>query len=182
MRNTVGIAVCALGLALFVASTATFGAPPPKVPPVIALMVPFEVDVDLETGQACSGIGLPSPGLPPCSSSAPADLTFAFNATRPNPTVLFQRSGGQIAMLLGVPFAAVDAVAITNGVVFSDELQDVPFSPNDTAILQTIEGNYFKVGLALCYWPASDGYSGCAPVASATPGTYGVRFQYQQLR
>jgi hypothetical protein len=181
MRNTIGIAVCALGLALFVASTATFGAPPPKVPPVIALMVPFEVEVDLETGQVCgSPVGLPGPA--PCPSSVSPDLTFAFNATQPNPTVLFQRAGAQIAMLLGVPFAAVDAVAITNGVVFSDELQDVPFSSNDTAILHTIEGNYFKVGLALCYWPASDGFSGCAPVTSATPGTYGVRFQYQQLR
>ncbi len=180
MKRTMEIVVCALGLVLLVGSTATFGAPPPKVPPVVALMVPFDVEIDLETGQTCGSlVGLPSPA--PCPSSVFPDLHFAFNATRPNPTVLFQRDG-EIAMLIGVPFAAVDSVAVTNGVVLSEDLQDVPFGPNDTAILHTIEGNYFKVGLALCYWPASDGVPGCAPVTSSTPGTYGVRFQYQQLR
>ena len=181
MKRTMEIAVWVLGLVLLVGSTATFGAPPPKVPPVVALMVSFYDEVDLETGQTCgSPVGLPP--APPCSGSISPDLHFAFNALAPNPTALFQQSGARISMLIGVPFAAVDAVAITNGLVFTEELQDTPFGPNDTAILHTIEGNYFKVGLALCYWPASDGYPGCAPVASPTPGTYGVRFQYQQLR
>ncbi|HET8948101.1 MAG TPA: hypothetical protein VFQ07_14080, partial [Candidatus Polarisedimenticolia bacterium] len=147
-------------------------------PPVVALMVPFEVQVDLETGQTCgSPVGLP----PSCFPSVSPDLTFAFNAFRTNPTVLFQQPGVQMALLIGVPFAAVDAVAVTNGIVLTEDLQDVPFGPNDTAILHTVEGNYFKVGLALCYWPETDVPPGCVPVAYPT-GTYGVRFQYQQLR
>jgi hypothetical protein len=181
MKSTMGIAACALVLVLSAVSTATLGAPQPKVPPIVALMVPFDSQVDLETGQTCSGPGLPRPGLPPCSSTAIPDMTFEFNATRPMPTVLFQQSGARIALLIGVPFAAVDAVAVTNGLVFTEDLQDVPFGPNDTAILHTVEGNDFKVGLALCFWPSTDGFQGCAPVAYPT-GTYGVRFQYQQLR
>ena len=61
----------------------------------------------------------------------------------------------QIALLSNVPFAAVDGVALTNGLAFTDELQDVPFGPNDTAIIHTADGNYFKVGLALCYWESA---------------------------
>jgi hypothetical protein len=171
MKIRAAILVPFTAIVLFTAAGVVIDAAPNRIPPVLALMVPFDAPIDLETGTLCADNGLP--GICPTS-----DLVFAFDVTQPsNPTVLVQQFRAQIAFLPNVPFAAVDGTAVANGLVFTDEVQHVPFGPNDTAVIHTPEGNYFKVGLALCFLPE---YPGCAKVVQG--GTYGVRFQYQQLR
>ncbi|HUD73005.1 MAG TPA: hypothetical protein VMQ62_13685 [Dongiaceae bacterium] len=140
----------------------------------VVLTAPFEYDIDLETGQVCIGIVLP--GACPITAF---DFRFAFDSQSSNPTALFQNSPARIAILTGVPFAAVDSTAIANGLVLTDALSDVPFGPGDTAVLRTVEGNYFKVGLALCFTNDGALYPGCATIDNTEHA--GVRFHYQQL-
>lgn len=171
MKNRLLILAAAFGFMLLTVPGFAQGNAPKRPRGEVAQMVPFELSIDLETGQTCIDLFF-------CFNPA-ADITFAFNATRPNPTVLFQQSPAQIAILPGVPFNAVDSSAISNGLVLSDELIDVPFGPGDTAVIRTPEGNYFKVGLALCFTNDKVSYPGCAEIDN--PDHWGVRFHYAQL-
>lgn len=171
MKNRLLILVAALGFMLFTIPGFTQGNAPKRLRGEVAQMVPFEFSIDLETGQTCFELIF-------CFDPA-MDMRFAFNATLSNPTVLAQQYPAQLAILPGVPFNAVDETAISNGLVLADVSPDVPFGPGDTAVIRTVEGNYFKVGLALCFTNDKVAYPGCAEIDNTTH--WGVRFHYQQL-
>jgi hypothetical protein len=120
--------------------------------------------VDLETGQV-------SQDIIRCFG-AQWDFTFAFNSTRPNPAVVFQEGGAQLALLIGTPYAAVSSTA---GLVFTPSIQDVPFGPNDTAVIQTAAGHFFKIGQAVCSVNNNPAYLGC------TGTGFGVTFRFTQI-
>ncbi len=169
------LAISASVMVLLLVAAAGYAEPnPARNAREVALSVPFEYDIDLESGQICIDSGLP--GDCPITTF---DMRFAFDSAASNPTVLFQSSPARLAILTGVPFAAVDATAITNGLVLTDEPSDVPFRPGDTAVVRTVEGNYFKVGLALCFTNEGALYPGCATIDNTEHA--GVRFHYQQL-
>ncbi len=132
----------------------------------VTLTVPFETPVDLETGQLCPG---------PSCSGAPFDFTFAFNSTRANPTVVVQdqESGAQLALLIGTPYASVSSTA---GLVFTPSIINVPFGPNDTAVIKTADGHYFKIGQAVCSVNGNPTYPGCTGT-----GDPGVTFRFTQI-
>ncbi len=77
--------------------------------------------------------------LPP----AGYDFKFAYNSTFTPHTVVFQVAGVQIAFLDGTPF---DNVNSTAGLTFTSAYIDQPFHNNDTIVLLTADGNYFKIG------------------------------------
>jgi hypothetical protein len=91
--------------------------------------------LDLETGAVSSGPEFPSA----------VDFHFAYNGSRPNPTVLFQDNGSEIAFLDGTPFDAVDCLVVDT-LTFTRDFIDVPFDSNDTIVIRTAAGNVFKVG------------------------------------
>lgn len=97
-----------------------------------------EEGIDLETGVV-------SVRPPPGQFFLPeVDFHFLFNANRPNPIVLFQDNGAEIAFLDGTPFDTVCSVVGT--LTFTASLIDVPFDFDDTVVIRTAEGNVFKVG------------------------------------
>jgi hypothetical protein len=91
--------------------------------------------LDLETGGIVNSDPFP----------APVDFHFAFNATRSNPIVLFQEPGAEIAFLNATPFDAVCA-SVLSSLTFTSSLIDVPFDFDDTVVIKTSAGNFFKVG------------------------------------
>ena len=75
------------------------------------------------------------------------DFYLGYHADRLNPIVLMQNQQSQvlIAFLDGEPFELVDASDIEN-LTFAEDLVDVSFDGDDTIVLLTSEGNYYKVG------------------------------------
>jgi hypothetical protein len=129
-------------------------------------------EVDLESGQIRDCFIDPLS----CDHQPPFDLRFAFNAGRSNPTVLFQTRwcgsfSPEIAFLDGTIFSSVTVADIPN-LTFTTSLIDVPFDPDDTIVLHTCDGNYFKIGNAICnaYDPTS--YPDCSdpntPIGTVT--------------
>ncbi len=113
------------------------------------------------------------------------DFWFAFNALRSNPAVLFQvqfcPNGGfqpEIAFLDSVPFDLV-ADADIDSLVFTTSLVDSPLDNDDTVVLRTCDGNFFKIGNAECNTGQPDVYTEC--LSPNTP-EWTVRFDYELLR
>ncbi len=107
-----------------------------------------------------------------------------------NPVALFwNEQFVDIAMLRGVPFDAVDGAILSDSPLFAVHINDPnypvflagPFDPTDTAIVLTGDGNFYKVGYAVCeiYAPSISIDTECVPMSIA--GTWGVRFKYQQI-
>jgi hypothetical protein len=77
----------------------------------------------------------------------PIDITIAYNATRSNSSVVIPTSmtGTEIAYSLGVGFDGVSVESIDN-LSFSTQPVDVPFSSDDTVVIRTAMGLYYKIG------------------------------------
>ncbi len=100
----------------------------------------FESDyLDLDSGIIAEGNGIPP--------TAEYDFQFVYNGDESNPIVLFQQHPREIAFLDGVPFASVGYAAIASA-TFTNGLIDEPLDHDDTVIIRTDQGQYFKVGLA----------------------------------
>ena len=144
--------------------------------------VAFETCFDLESGAVAED---PFGG----GCTAAGDISFAFGGGT-NPARLFWNGQfAKFALLKGVPFNAVDETVLSDGLVFADYVGDanypvnvdVPFSPTDTGIVLTGDGNYYKVGYAICEMDSVSiaTYTDCVPVTNA--GTSGMRFKYEKL-
>lgn len=109
------------------------------------------------------------------------DFEINFEESWSNPTVLVQNQYGYpswalISFLDGVPFSDVSAADIPL-LVFSPDLVEVAFDNDDTIVLFTKEGNYFKIGNPICNtsgteWPTCQ--NPATPLWTAT-------FDYEQL-
>jgi len=95
-----------------------------------------EEGIDLETGAIISDFFF---------FPVEVDFHFAFNGDRPNPIVLFQDNGAEIAFFDGTPFDIVDC-SVIGSLTFTGDLIDVPFDFDDTVVIKTADGNVFKVG------------------------------------
>ncbi|MBN1553199.1 MAG: PEP-CTERM sorting domain-containing protein [Phycisphaerae bacterium] len=91
------------------------------------------------------------------------DFHFAYNAGLPIHARVFQEYPAQIAFLDEIPFSEVSYDDIET-LTFTGGTIDIPFENDDTIIILTADGNYFKMGNAV-----EDSYSN------------GVTFDYQQL-
>lgn len=145
--------------------------------------IAFETCFDLESGAVAHddfGSGCTLTG----------DIKFSFNSTLPNPAILsWNEQYADLAMLRGIPFSAVDEAFLSDSLLFADHVNDGnypvnlsnPFGATDTAIVSTGEGNYYKVGFAVCemFSGSISTYTHCVPVTNA--GTSGVRFKYEKL-
>ncbi len=99
----------------------------------------YEVDyLDLDTGTVCDDCDPPP---------AAFDFRFAYNGNTPTHVRLFQTSGRQVAFLDGRPYAEVDSTALWSA-DFGTDLVDLPLDYDDTVLLVTDQGAYYKVGLA----------------------------------
>ena len=143
----------------------------------------FETCFDLESG-AVAEDGFGSGCIPT------GDIKFSFNSLSSNPTSLsWNEQYANLALLKGIPFSAVDETFLSDNLLFADHRNDVnypvnlndPFGPTDTVIVSTGEGNYYKVGFAVCEVSSASysTYTGCVPITNA--GTSGVRFKYEKL-
>lgn len=105
--------------------------------------VPFNGGYDLETGYVYydyRGIDyVPSP---------PVDMYFAYNGANANHLVLMQRGGAAIAFLSNTPFESVN-YATASSLLLTQEPINRPLNYNDTIVIRTMDGNVFKVGMAL---------------------------------
>ena len=102
-------------------------------------------ELDLETGTI---LQLDDPAALPGESSD-GDIHFAYNADRTPHCVVMQNqsAGAAVAFLNATAFEAVayDDVA---GLTFTSEIVDQPFGSDDTVVVRTAAGNYYKVGHA----------------------------------
>ncbi|WP_156826629.1 hypothetical protein [Marinobacterium rhizophilum] len=144
--------------------------------------VKFGTCFDLESGSIAN-----DPFFPGCEAGG--DMMFAFHGGRSLPTVFFwNEMEADVAFLRGVPFDAVSE-GVINALIFADHINDqnyplnldVSFGATDSAIVYTGDGNYFKIGYAICQIPGStvSSYPDCVPTNSGS--TFGVRFKYKKL-
>ena len=144
--------------------------------------VAFQTCFDLESGAVAED---PFDG----GCTAAGDIRFVFGSGT-NPARLFWN--GQFvdfALLKGVPFNAVDETVLSDNLLFADYVGDgnypvnvdVPFSATDTGVVLTGDGNYYKVGFAICEMDSVSiaTYTDCVPVTNA--GTSGMRFKYEKI-
>ena len=110
----------------------------------------YYVALDLETGDTASADIIAPP--PP----AEMDFNFAYNGARPIHSVVFQRTGRQIAHLPNRTFESV-TVADTIGAPFTNSLVDTSFDANRVILLRTDAGNIFKLGNPVETASAADG-------------------------
>ena len=99
------------------------------------------------------------------------DFSFAYNSTRENPIVLFQRSPVQIAFLESTPVEIVD-YAMAQSLNYTSSLIGSAFDINDTVVLQLPNGDLYKIGNPLCLLNAQ---SECTETDSE------VRFDWARL-
>ena len=111
--------------------------------------------LDLETGNIIDSLG----------GGSGSDFHFAYNSARPVHTVLFQNYPAQISFLDETVFDSV-TYDDTSALSFTNSLIDLPLETDDTVILLTGDGNYFKIGNAF---------------ESSTATELLVTFVYQQL-
>jgi hypothetical protein len=84
--------------------------------------------------------------LDPCVD---ADFGFAYNADTPNPVRLFQNQvTTTVALLDGSPYDAVECDAVAKA-QFTDQLLDEPMDADDTMLIETADGNVYKIGNVL---------------------------------
>jgi hypothetical protein len=116
------------------------------------------------------------------------DIRFAFHGDRTTPTVMFWNElVANLVLLPSVPFSAVNASLLVHQIRFAEHLNefpgfDVPFTPIDTALVLTGEGNIFKVGFAICMTTQPDRYPGCTALEPGGEASQGVQFQYARLQ
>lgn len=144
--------------------------------------VAFQTCFDLESGAVAEA---PFGG----GCTAAGDIRFAFGGGT-NPARLFwNEQFVDFALLKGVPFNAVDETVLSDSLLFADYVGDanypvnvdVPFSATDTGIVLTGDGNYYKVGFAICEMGSGSisTYTDCVPVTNT--GTSGMRFKYEKI-
>lgn len=75
------------------------------------------------------------------------DFYFAYNADTDNHIRLFQQYPVWIAYLSEMHYAEMSCDALID-VSFTQDLLDVPMDSNDTIVLYTADGNYYKIGNA----------------------------------
>jgi hypothetical protein len=168
------------------AYVATVGSTPPWLTSSTNVFLRFEIDyLDLETGGTCFG---ENPATSLCTVP-PNDLHLGFNATQTNPTVLVQVQIceveplrlSEIAHLDGRSFDTVTSADIATS-TFTTDIVDVPFDSDDTVILLTCDGSYFKIGNAQCF--VSDPtslYPACSDPATSPLGDLSVSLDYAAL-
>ena len=153
------------------------------VPKPSSVHVAFETCFDLESGAVAQdqfGGGCTPTG----------DIKFGFNSLSSNPASLFwNEQYANLALFRGIPFSAVDETFLSDSLLLADHINDGnypvnlnnPFGATDTAIVLTGEGNYYKVGFAVCEMSAVSisTYTDCVPVTNA--GTSGIRFKYERI-
>lgn len=163
------------------------GLPPPWEEPVYpsqTATLAFDADVfDLETGELCEDALL---GEAACndndvtSARPPNDFWIAYDFGAPNPAMLVhnQDCGSlatpEIAFLDGVPFSSVDS-SVLSTLAFQVDLIAFPFDPDDTIVLRTCDGYFFKIGNARC----NDDFS--SQCMSTETGVGTVTVDYERL-
>lgn len=78
--------------------------------------------------------------------SPEVDFYFAYNADTANHIRLFQLYPGSIASSEATLFADVDCLGES---LLTQDLIDVPFDPENSVVLKTADGNYYKIGRAV---------------------------------
>lgn len=166
------------------------GLPPPWEEPVYpsnSATLRFDYDVfDLETGTLCDYAllsGAACNGFDTSTILPPNDFWVEHVTGEPNPAVLIQNQdcGGSsaytpgIIFLDGVPFGSVDASILSDPTTpsFETGIVTTPFGPDDTIVLLTCEGNYFKIGNARC----NDGVSSLCQDPGTTINTFKVDYE-----
>lgn len=162
------------------------GLPPPWEEPVYpsqTVTLAFDYDViDLETGTLCDdALAVPAGCNDPegIAIRPPNDFWIAYMFGEANPAVLFhnQDCGSStatpgIAFLEGTPFHSVDS-SVLPSLTFDVGLVASPFDPDDTIVLRTCDGNYFKIGNPRC----NDGQSDQCTSSETGVGTVMVDFE-----
>ncbi len=121
-----------------------FAVPSVAVGPLATVTLEFETQaVDLDTGLVSEVNWI-------LSETLAADLRFAYHAGRTTHAVLVQNefTGVEISFLDATPFELITDADIPV-LTFSQEFPDQPFDADDTVVLKTDTGAYFKVGNAL---------------------------------
>ncbi len=159
-------------------------APPwldPSAYPVLAATPRYYEYLDLETGTTCTDSYLVECDALP----TPYDLYFAFHSFMDPPSIPVQEfcstSRSEIAFLDEVPFSAVTAADIA-GATFVTTIVNQSLDSDDTVLIHTCDGNYFKVGAATC---RADAYEPEYVYEECTDDTIpdlSVRLRYQRLR
>jgi len=104
--------------------------------PICTAMVFTTEYLDLETGEIIYWLGPPPP-----------ECDFRFT-TYAGEMYFTQRGPAQVAYIPDSRFANIDWLDVLDATFTPDGIH-IPFGYNDTMLIHTYEGNYFKVGLAL---------------------------------
>lgn len=75
----------------------------------------------------------------------PNDFYFDFDAERNTIPAIVSETGVAVAILKGQSYERVDA-SLLDTISLSENAAEEPITPNDTLIIKTIDGNFFKVG------------------------------------
>jgi hypothetical protein len=164
------------------------GLPPPWEEPVYpsqSVILSFDTDaVDVETGTVCTVFvdGVACNDSDTTTMRPPYVFGFVRVEGEPNPAVLFHNQdcgiGSSntpgIAFLDGTPFGSVDSSVLAT-LTLENDLIALPLDPDDTVVLRTCDGNYFKVGNARC----NDGVSDACQ--SPDTGINTVKVDYERL-
>ena len=148
--------------------------------PSTAFLRPEQDCIDLETGTIISD------SFFTCDNSGGlGDLYAAQGNSSPYPSnAAFGGTTSQWAYLENIPYDAVDVSYTTLGLTLSSGGIGPSggfgpqWAPNDTILILTGEGNWYKVGNGVCL--VSDNRppgEGCL----VTSGTFGMKFQYEAL-
>lgn len=111
----------------------------PAGPTIRNVNLSFEddyLDLDTDSVETVPFAGNPSTGM---------DFRIAYNSVPAIHAVVFQRSGRQIAHMVGRPFASV-GVMDADTVTFSSSLNGDPFSTDRTILVKSETGAVFKLG------------------------------------
>lgn len=144
--------------------------------PSTAVLRPERDCLDLETGTVTEGF------MSACEGSAGSgDISISNFNSSPYPFVgrLSQPASSQWVFLKDLPYGAVDASYKTLGISLNSDENTPLWSPNDTILMLTTEGNWFKVGYAVCLNTSiASPNEGCVLASSESRG---MKFQYEAL-
>ena len=95
---------------------------------------------------------------PPGDQFAPdVDFYLAYNADTENHVRLFQEYPAWVAFIEATSIEEVTC-ELMNAAVFTQDVVDQPLDPDDTVVVMTADGNYFKIGNAAEYEDGTVGF------------------------
>jgi hypothetical protein len=167
------------------------GLPPPWEEPVYpsqSATLAFDFDAfDLETGTLCEDALVSAVECNAFDATStirpPNDFWIAYMSGETNPAMLVHNldcgegssSTPAIAFLEGTPFGSVDSSILSTIELGTDPVV-APLDPDDTVVLRTCDGFFFKIGNMVC----NDG-TGEGQCQSGEVGLNTVRVDYERL-